>query len=661
LLTIVKGSLYEKKNMTRKRSKEDRFRELTWDNLEEWAGSTIVARGRSYQRNGHVQGLARTPNGGLAAWVHGVQRYATWVDFEEGELTSTCSCPYGATCKHAVAVVLDYLHHLKRDIEIPEMTEPDGRLEFMEEALGAQAWHEGDGEKIEDGGFSPPHAPGEAGPESLQPFLEQHSKRQLIALIDDLARRYPLVKERLRDLHDLSRGTVKKVVTAVRREIQGLSAKPGWRNPWSGEGFTPDYSRVRDRLEALLARGWADEVVGLGKELLEAGESQVEMSHDEGETAREISSCLDVVFRALPRSSLAPSEQMLWAVEAELEDEYGLCYGAKAFWKRKHTVEDWNIVAEKLMERLNHFQWAKDENGFSRDYHRDCLVDWVIHALENAGRHDEIVPLCEREAEKTGSYVRLVNYLKEAKRWEEAEQWIHRGIEATKGHWPGVADGLRTTLREMREREGDWRSVASLRAEDFFREPTVDTFQELRKAAERAGVWPAVRETAMHYLEAGELPLDDPSWPLPQVGAQEDVERPRRQFPLTDTLIDIAIAEKRPDEVIRWYGQHKSKPTDPWWYGFKDDRIAEALADRYPDRALDIWKRVAEEQIALTKPKAYQVAAGYLGKVRRVLESLGREREWQSYLAELRQLNVQKRRLMEVLDSLSGRPIVEGP
>jgi uncharacterized Zn finger protein len=647
--------------MPRKRSKEDRFRELTWDNLREWAGSTIVTRGRSYQRNGHVQGLARTPNGGLVAWVHGTQRYATRVDFEEGELTSTCSCPYGATCKHAVAVVLEYLDHLKRDIEIPEMTEPDGRLELMEEALEAQTWHGEDGEKIEEGGLSLPHASGEAGPESLQPFLEQQSKTQLIALIDDLARRYPLVGERLRDLHDLSRGTVKKIVTAVRREIQELSAKPGWRNYWSGEGFTPDYSRVRDRLEALLVGGYADEVVALRKELLEAGASQVEMSHDEGETAREISSCLDVVFRALPRSSLAPSEQMLWAVEAELEDEYGLCHGAKAFWKRKHTVEDWNIVAEKLIERLNRFQWAKDENGFSRDYHRDCLTDWVIHALENAGRHDEIVPLCEREAEKTGSYVRLVNYLKEAKRWEEAEQWIRRGIKATKGHWRGVADGLRTALREMREREDDWRSVASLRAEDFFREPTVDTFQELQKAAERTGVWPTVREAAMHYLEAGELPLNDPSWPLPQVAVKETVEHPRRQFPLTDTLIDIAIAEKRPDEVIRWYDQHKSKPTDPWWYGFKDDRIAEALADRYPDRALDIWKRVAEKQIALTKPKAYEVAAGYLRKVRRVLESLGREREWQSYLAELRQLNAQKKRLMEVLDSLSGRRIVEGP
>jgi len=39
--------------------------------------------------------------------------------------------------------------------------------------------------------------------------------------------------------------------------------------------------------------------------------------------------------------------------------------------------------------------------------------------------------------------------------------------------------------------------------------------------------------------------------------------------------------------------------------------------------------------IALTKPKAYEVAAGYLRKVHRVLKKLEREKEWQRYLGEL--------------------------
>jgi len=490
--------------------------------------------------------------------------------------------------------------------------------------------------------------------------LKQQTKAQLITLIEDMAGRYPVVRETLQDLHDLSRGTVKNMVRAVRKEIHKLSAEPGWRNYWNDEGYTPDYSRVRDRLEVLLVQGHADEVVALGKELLDAGTRQVGMSHDEGETSDEISSCLDVAFRALPKSSLPPAEQMFWAVEAELADEYGLCLGAEGFWKRKHKVADWKILADNLTKRLKDFQWVKGDDSFSRNYRRDRLTDWVIHALENAGRRDEIIPLCKQEAKKTGSYVRLVNYLKKAKRWKEAEEWIHKGIKVTRKKWPGIANTLRTQLREMREKQGDWLSVAAFRAEDFFQEPTLNTFKELQKAAERAEVWPAVRTAAMHYLETGKLPWKNSSWPLPGTELEKAVKRRQMHFPLTETLIDIAIAEKKPDEVIRWYNQRRTSGIGWKWSGFQDDAVAEALADQYPDQAVSIWKRLAEDQIALTKPKAYLVAAGYLRKVHRLLKKMKKEKEWREYLHEIRRVNARKIRLLETLDSLDGRRVIDG-
>src|SRR2546426_9751421 len=103
--------------MAQKRAKTDPFEDLTWDDLEEWAGAAIVSRGRSYQRGHRVQNLARSETG-LVAWVLGTHRYATVVEVEDGELTSFCTCPYWDTCKHAVAVVLGYLEgleHKKKD------------------------------------------------------------------------------------------------------------------------------------------------------------------------------------------------------------------------------------------------------------------------------------------------------------------------------------------------------------------------------------------------------------------------------------------------------------------------------------------------------------------------------------------------------------------
>ena len=76
---------------------------------------------------------------------------------------------------------------------------------------------------------------------------------------------------------------------------------------------------------------------------------------------------------------------------------------------------------------------------------------------------------------------------------------------------------------------------------------------------------------------------------------------------MTHELIDIAIEEKRPEDVLHWYDQQKLKKQDYWgWDTYQEDKIAEAVADDYPDRALVIWKNLAEKQIALTKPKAYE-------------------------------------------------------
>lgn len=80
----------------------------------------------------------------------------------------------------------------------------------------------------------------------------------------------------------------------------------------------------------------------------------------------------------------------------------------------------------------------------------------------------------------------------------------------------------------------------------------------------------------------------------------------------------------------------------------------------YPDRAVAIWKKLVEGQIALTKPKAYEVAAGYLRKVQRVLKQLRKDQDWQQYLAALRRANERKRLLVGMLDTLRGHRIVEG-
>lgn len=656
--------------MASTKTKINFYKNLTWDDLKEWAGSRIVSRGQSYQRGGQVKDLAISPEGSLVGWVQGTHRYATLVDVQEGELASDCNCPYGGTCKHAVAVVLEGLDLLKKKKEIPLCSKKDKRLEVLNDFELDEEWDEEEGlEKEWEQEWKKESRKSHPGKglsaskiktsDSFQSFLEDQTKSQLVSLVLELAKSIPEVHQALTDRQALSTGTINKMVQSIRIEISELSSKPGWRHHWDNEGYTPDYSKVQERLSALLAQGYADEVVSLGKELLESGIHLIEMSDDDGETGMEIASCLEVIFRGLPKSSLSPVDQMLWVIDAQLKDEYDLFQNSEQFWNHKFSKEAWSSLADILLKRLTEFVVFHKEEGYSRKYRRDHLSDWVIRALEKAGRQKEIIPLCEQEVEETENYPRLVKWLIEAKRLKEAEQWIIKGIKATRQHSPGLAQGLRNTFREIREKDGNWLQVASFRAEEFFNEPTLITLQELQKAAGKAKVWPEVKSAAMQYLETGKRPSKSTSWPLPYCEIPLGDNQRKKEFPIINTLIDIAIAEKDPAKVLLWYDRQKPGRFNWGWGSSQEVQVAQAVVTEFPDRAVTIWKKLAENLIAQTKHRAYEEAASYLRKISQTFRKLNQDKDWQTYRNGLRQTNIRKIRFIEILDSLDGRRIID--
>lgn len=44
------------------------FQDLSWSDLESWAGSRVVSRGKSYQRSKLARDLAVTETGDPVAW-----------------------------------------------------------------------------------------------------------------------------------------------------------------------------------------------------------------------------------------------------------------------------------------------------------------------------------------------------------------------------------------------------------------------------------------------------------------------------------------------------------------------------------------------------------------------------------------------------------------
>ena len=643
----------QKKKTTEKQKSSDPFSKLTWEDIEEWAGAVIVGRGRPYQRNGAVENLGRTEGGTLAAWVRGTRRYATRVRLtERNGLESACTCPYWATCKHAVAVVLEYLERLKTDSAIGEIDEDDPRLLKLE--------------AIEDEGEEKENVKARSGRSksktaSLRPYLEEQTKAELVALVIELADAHDAVRQLIADRRTLASGQTQKILQMIRREIHAL--EESFWDEYNHRDPAANAGRLKEWLKGLVAAGQADAAVRLGPELLDAGTRALEHDH-EGESDAAFADCFEVIFQALETASLSPADQIEWALDMEQADEYSLCHtGLAQLWKRPYTKSDWSAVCDRLAQRLEAIEPNAEEDAFLPNFKRSNIADWLIRALEKAGRQDEIIPLCEREASITSSYERLVDLLIAKRRWEEARRWCYQGIEAVASTYPGIEAALHKRLQTINRRSGNPLAGLAIQAEEFFATPGLFGFQELCKAARKARVGKGVEAWARHYLETGRRPgvgrkrKSDPkvAWPLPR----PEVEVPNietTEAPMSGILTQLAIAEKKPDEVLKWYDYAGRKKGGLGLSDFLVDatEVAEAVKSAYPERAIAIWQETAEEHIARVSTNGYEASVPYLRKMKNALTRAGRKQEWDEYLASLREENKRRPRCLEVLGRLKG-------
>lgn len=634
---------------------------LTHEDLREWAGYKIYNRGKNYVSL--VFRLSRTEDGILAAWVSGSDDYASWVSHSgQGEFDHSCTCPYDGwgPCKHSVAVLLAAAEQLKQNKEIP-LLEPDDNLYLKAFDEEDGCLDEYDDDDLED--LSSPESSVGRTPK-IKAMLAEKTREELESLLVELAYDIPEVLQRLQDAERLESGQVDILVRSLRKEIRSLTSENAWYNPWKGEGNLPNYSHVEQQLETLLANGHADAVLELGEELWKKGIQQVEESHDKGETADAIASCLDAALRALPQTSLTPPKQLLWLIEHELEDEYGLLDSEydplhDPHYSRKH----WLKVVDSMEKRLKNMPTPKSGN-FSSTYRREGVMNWLRKAYAASGETHKIIPLLEQGADRCRSYDLLAATLVDEGEYEQARHWCIQGFKKTIKEAPGIASRLQERLRELAETEERFDLVAAYRAEDFFERPSKKAYLNLQQAAEKIDAWQAVRNGVLDYLQTGSRPTsggnEKKSWPVPEPEVMAPEIRGKfnmERFPNREMLIEIAILEGRLDDAVSVY-QNFSK-TKRWGWSI-DEQLARAVAASHPDVALGIWQSIAERLIGQVKPKAYLEASGYLRQMRKVYKETARLTEWKALLMRLRTQHKAKRRLMEVLDGLEeNRNLIE--
>jgi uncharacterized Zn finger protein len=153
-----------------------------------------------------------------------------------------------------------------------------------------------------------------------------------------------------------------------------------------------------------------------------------------------------------------------------------------------------------------------------------------------------------------------------------------------------------------------------------------------------------------------------PDYLLPLLNNGSKFSRPAS--PHFDVLIDMAIADHRHDDVLRWYDamsagqQYRGSMA---WYGSGGygDRVAAAVTESHPERSLAIYRQRVDDHLPHASASAYEAVAGYLRKMRPIFQVLHRNSEWDGLLADIRLRYKNRPKFMEILDKLDPRPIVE--
>ena len=131
-----------------------------------------------------------------------------------------------------------------------------------------------------------------------------------------------------------------------------------------------------------------------------------------------------------------------------------------------------------------------------------------------------------------------------------------------------------------------------------------------------------------------------------------------------EVRIKIAIFEKEIDRALSVYKAEIKSLQSHWGWGDAcgggiHEDVAKAVVKRYPDEAVAIWKRLVKGLIAQTKRAAYRSAVPYLKKIKGLQERTGRKNEWDMFLNAVRVENARKRKLLEILDGLTNKALIE--
>lgn len=640
------------------------FAPLTDDMIAAQTDAGSFSRGKGYFRSHHIFGPMRRGNI-LRARCHGssgepyvVEATLAAADQARGNnpLYFSCTCPRGGFCKHVVALLLTW-------VDAPHSFE-----------------------------VRPPVAE----------LLAGKSREELVAMIELLLRDHPDFEQLLELPLPVSGPLSDEPVdeAAIRRQIEAAFRDHGSydedrydedRYDYHGYGghdeegsregaeVARNLEPLADLIDAYAAAGYWRNALTVDATFVEEVAPRLEFVEDEGGDLDALLARADTrLAECLSAQSALPDEQRLSAAERKRLidailtiwqvdlDAGGLdvsVVGPEAiardgFPEEQRAIGEWlrkslksasgknAATAWQQRARIGFLSLLQGDAGLSdeellNEYRSAELWDDAARLLFQMGRGDEAIALARRHLTAANALISFADQLiatGDPRRVEQAMTLVDDRLWEHEGEDPSADECVRAWLQRQYAEHGRPENALEMARARFDAAPGKQTYDAVKSAA----------------LLPGQP--DDP-WPVlgPKLLA---ILRKRGDWAV---LIDIFLEEgevAKAVEALKAGETARRDRTAGWGYGWAVvlphhyTRVAAAAETAFPDEAIAIYRRLADEKIAARQRSAYQEAATYLARIRHVFEAADRAEEWPSLIAELRQQFKNLRALREELDAL---------
>lgn len=567
------------------------------------AGPAAFKRGEAYFRDGRASIVIDEPDR-VAGAVAGseAEPYYGQIQAREGELGWVCSCPVGERgefCKHLVALALARL-----------ASGDESPLPNLDALPGAPPKGEGASK-----------ARRRTREDEIRAFLEGQDKPRLVEWLLDVTRWDRATRERLLLVARAGgpASELKKLVTDVTR-VRGFLDYHAM----------PDFARRAHEMIDALERLRGAELMGLAEYAVERLHQALEACDDsDGHMSELLGRLVQLHRRASGEARPEPAALARWLFDRQMRDEWGTWPGIEAY----AAVVGETGLAEYT--RLARAEWDRLPALKPGDPDRRMERFRITHVMESlakcSGDPEALVAVVTKDLSSPYAFLRIAEIYRDAGRHDEALAWAERGLAA----FPEVPDWrLRDFLVEEYFRRGRVDQAMAI-AWSQFGGMGVDHYKRFMERARRTADAEAWRTRALAALR--EAAVRQHQHYRPRYG-------PRPERPDFTGLVRALLHDRDADAAL-----NEAKA------GLCDARVlvelARALAPTRPEEAIPLYKRAVSPIVELKRNDAYAEAAAVMRAVRDLLKTLGREREFGAWLAEVRLAHRAKRNFMKLLDA----------